>query len=40
MIAHGGGAIINLGSISGIFPTPFSGAYCTSKAAVHTFNAG
>ena len=38
MIANGGGAIVNIGSISGVFPTPFSGAYCASKAAVHTLS--
>lgn len=29
------GLIINIGSISGIIPTPFSGAYASSKAALH-----
>ncbi|MGP1385196.1 MAG: SDR family oxidoreductase [Thainema sp.] len=29
------GLIINIGSISGIMPTPFSGAYASSKAALH-----
>ncbi len=29
------GKIINIGSISGIAPTPFSAAYCASKAAIH-----
>lgn len=27
--------IVNLGSVSGILTTPFAGAYCASKAAVH-----
>lgn len=31
-----GSVIANVGSISGVVPTPFSGAYCASKAAVHT----
>ncbi len=38
MIDQGGGVIVNIGSISGIFPTPFSGAYCASKSAVHTLS--
>jgi len=32
------GLIINIGSISGIAPTPFSGAYCASKAAIHAWS--
>ena len=32
------GRIINIGSISGIAPTPFSSAYCASKAAVHAYS--
>jgi NAD(P)-dependent dehydrogenase (short-subunit alcohol dehydrogenase family) len=35
MIDRGKGHIINMGSISGILPTPFSGAYSASKAAFH-----
>lgn len=35
MIDHGKGHIINMGSVSGILPTPFSGAYAASKAAFH-----
>jgi short-subunit dehydrogenase len=31
------GIIINMGSISGIATTPFAGAYCASKAALHSF---
>ena len=27
--------VIHIGSVSGITPTPFSGAYCASKAALH-----
>lgn len=29
------GLICNIGSVSGVLPTPFSGAYCASKAALH-----
>jgi short-subunit dehydrogenase len=32
------GKIINIGSISGIAATPFSAAYCASKAAVHALS--
>ena len=32
------GMIVNIGSISGIAPTPFSGPYCASKAAVHAYS--
>lgn len=35
MKENGGGMIVNIGSISGIFSTPFAGAYCATKAAVH-----
>lgn len=35
MKQQGYGLIVNIGSISGITPTPFSGAYCASKAALH-----
>ncbi len=38
MKAHGSGLIINIGSISGVLTTPFSGAYCASKAALHAFS--
>jgi len=30
--------IINVGSVSGVMPTPFSGAYCATKAAVHAMS--
>lgn len=30
--------IVNLGSVSGILTTPFAGAYCASKAAVHSLS--
>ncbi|NOX66766.1 MAG: SDR family oxidoreductase [Chlorobi bacterium] len=32
------GLIANIGSISGIVATPFAGAYCASKAALHSFS--
>lgn len=35
---RGGGLIVNIGSISGVFTTPFSGAYCASKAALHALS--
>ncbi|GAA3911660.1 SDR family oxidoreductase [Litoribacillus peritrichatus] len=35
MITKKAGLIVNIGSVSGILTTPFSGAYCASKAAVH-----
>lgn len=30
--------VINIGSVSGILTTPFSGAYCASKAAIHSLS--
>lgn len=38
MIARKSGCIINVGSVSGIFTSPFAGAYCASKAAVHSLS--
>ena len=38
MIAQGSGLIVNIGSVSGIFTTPFAGAYCASKAALHSLS--
>ncbi|MDD0973062.1 SDR family oxidoreductase [Pseudomonas fontis] len=29
------GLVVNVGSVSGVLVTPFAGAYCASKAAVH-----
>ncbi len=31
-------SVINIGSVSGILTTPFSGAYCASKAALHSLS--
>lgn len=36
MHRQGGGRIVNVGSVSAELATPFSGAYCASKAALHT----
>jgi short-subunit dehydrogenase len=38
MIEQGGGRVVNVGSVSGILTTPFSGAYCATKAAVHALS--
>jgi short-subunit dehydrogenase len=38
MIERQHGLIVNIGSVSGILTTPFSGAYCASKAAVHSIS--
>lgn len=32
------GRIVNLGSISGLVTTPFSGAYCATKSALHSLS--
>ena len=37
-LVEGSGTIANIGSVSGIFVTPFAGAYCASKAAVHALS--
>ncbi|MEL6554849.1 MAG: SDR family oxidoreductase [Cyanobacteria bacterium J06621_11] len=33
------GLIVNMGSISGVVTTPFAGAYCASKSALHSLSA-
>lgn len=35
MIERRSGCIVNVGSVSGHLTTPFAGAYCASKAALH-----
>jgi short-subunit dehydrogenase len=30
--------VVNIGSVSGVLVTPFAGAYCASKAAVHALS--
>ncbi|MBM4363574.1 MAG: SDR family oxidoreductase, partial [Deltaproteobacteria bacterium] len=35
MAARRRGVVLNVGSVVGVLPTPFAGAYCASKAAVH-----
>ncbi len=35
MMARRRGLVVQLGSVSGVLVTPFAGAYCASKAAVH-----
>ncbi|TLX53199.1 short-chain dehydrogenase [Stutzerimonas nosocomialis] len=32
------GLVINIGSVSGVLVTPYAGAYCASKAAIHAIN--
>ena len=38
MIERKEGTIVNIGSVSGVLATPFSGIYCASKAAVHAMS--
>lgn len=38
MKKKGQGKIVNIGSISGLVTTPFSGVYCASKAALHSIS--
>lgn len=38
MVARRSGRIINVGSVSGVLVTPFAGAYCATKAAVHALS--
>jgi len=40
MIARRQGMIVNIGSVSGVVTTPFAGAYCASKAALHALSEG
>ena len=35
MVERRSGRIVNIGSVSGVTATPFGGAYCGTKAAVH-----
>jgi len=35
MVGRRYGRIVNIGSVSGVTATPFGGAYCGSKAAIH-----
>ncbi len=35
MMERRSGIIVNMGSVSGVLATPFAGAYCASKAALH-----
>lgn len=32
------GMVVNIGSVSGVLVTPFAGAYCATKAAVHALS--
>jgi len=38
MKAQQSGLILNIGSVSGVLTTPFAGAYCASKAALHAMS--
>jgi short-subunit dehydrogenase len=38
MVTRRAGLIVQLGSVSGVLVTPFAGAYCASKAAVHALS--
>lgn len=38
MIERKEGTIVNIGSVSGVLTTPFSGIYCASKSAVHAMD--
>mgnify|MGYP003625881225 CR=1 FL=1 len=35
---NGRAVLVNVGSIVGLFTTPYSGAYCSSKAAIHSLS--
>ena len=36
LLGQGHGMVVNVGSVSGLLATPFAGAYCASKAALHS----
>lgn len=38
MVRQKSGCIVNMGSVSGILASPFAGAYCASKSAVHSLS--
>ncbi len=38
MKERGSGMIVNIGSVSGVVTTPFAGAYCATKAALHALS--
>jgi NAD(P)-dependent dehydrogenase (short-subunit alcohol dehydrogenase family) len=38
MIKRRSGKIVNISSVSGVLPTPFAGAYCSTKAALTAFS--
>ncbi|MFJ4389855.1 SDR family oxidoreductase [Pseudomonas soli] len=38
LLRHNRGVVVNIGSVSGVLVTPFAGAYCASKAAVHALS--
>lgn len=38
MIGRRSGKIVNISSVSGVLPTPFAGAYCSTKAALNAFS--
>jgi len=38
MLPQRRGRIVNVGSVSGVLTTPFAGAYCASKAALHALS--
>ncbi len=38
LLARTGGTVVNIGSVSADFVTPFAGIYCASKAALHAVN--